>query len=158
MPSSARPRFLHTTDMPDISDDDAAKSRLLQDTDRIAVVGASNKRERDSNRIFRYLLAHHYDALPVNPTVDEIDGVQAVKDLEGAKDAWEDSIDIVDVFRNKDAAPGVAQAAIDAGAKAIWFQFDTDHPDAVQAALDAGLTVVADRCIYQEHRRLLGGA
>ncbi len=142
--------------MPDISDDDEAKTRLLQEADRIAVVGASSKQDRDSNRIFRYLRVHHYDAIPVNPTEDEVDGVKAVEDLEGAKEAWRDGIQIVDVFRNKDAAPAVAKAAVDAGAQAIWFQFDTDHPDAVKAALDAGLTVVADRCIYQEHKRLIG--
>jgi uncharacterized protein len=141
--------------MPDLSHDDDAKTHLLETVRRIAVVGASADSSRDSNRIFRYLRSHDYDALPVTPKPDEVAGVEPVPDLDAAKAHWDDSIDIVDVFRRPDAAGEVVDAAIAAGAKAVWFQLGTDHPDAVAKALAAGLDVVADQCIYLEHKRLI---
>jgi uncharacterized protein len=142
--------------MPDLTRDDDAKTHLLEAARRIAVVGASADQSRESNRIFRYLRNHGYDALPVTPKPDEVAGVAPVADLEAAAAHWEGGIDIVDVFRRPDAAMDVVKAAIAAGAKAVWFQLGTDHPDAVAKALEAGLDVVADQCIYLEHKRLIG--
>lgn len=140
--------------MPDLTHDEEGKKRLLAKAERIAVVGASPDPSRPSHRIFEYLRDRGYDALPVTPKPDPVLGVPPVSDLKAAAGKWSDPIDIVDIFRNRDATLGVVEEAIAAGAKAVWFQLTTDHPDAVQAALDAGLDVVADQCIMVEHRRL----
>lgn len=142
--------------MPDLTDDDDATRRLLQDSRRIAVYGASPDPGRTSNQIFAMLQRAGYDVLPVTPKPDSVHGVAPVPDLAAAAAHWADAggIDMVDVFRRKEFTPEVAQQAVAAGARSIWFQLDTDHPDAVRIALDAGLDVVADRCIKVEHRRL----
>ena len=141
--------------MPDLTHDDAAMTRLLDEAHRIAVYGASPLPTRTSNRIFHYLQAAGYDALPVTPKAEAVHGVDPVPDLAAAAAHWSDGIDIVDVFRRKEFTPEVAEQAVAVGARAIWFQLDTDHPEAVRIALDAGLDVVADRCIKVEHARLL---
>ena len=141
--------------MPDITHDDEAVKRLLSGKPRIAVVGASDNPARDSNRIFLYLRRHGYDVLPVNPVLKELDGVEAVPDLGAAKSKWGGGIDIVDVFRNSEAALGVTQEAIAAGAKSIWYQLGVVNPEAIRLAEQAGMQVVVDRCIKIEHARLV---
>lgn len=140
--------------MPDITRDDAAVRKLLAGKPRIAVVGASDNPARDSNRIFLYLKRHGYEVLPVNPVLKELDGIPAVPDLAAAKAKW-GTIDIVDVFRNAEAALGVAEEAAKVGAKAIWFQLGVVNPDAIRVSVEAGMQTVVDRCIKIEHARLL---
>lgn len=140
--------------MPDITRDDAAVRRLLASKPRIAVVGASDNPARDSHRIFAYLQRHGYEVLPVNPVTPEVLGVKTVPDLAAAKAKW-GAVDLVDVFRAADAAPGVAKEAAAVGAKAIWFQLGVVNPEAIRVSLDAGMDVVVDRCIKIEHARLL---
>lgn len=141
--------------MPDLTHDDAAVKALLARKPRIAVVGASDNPERDSNRIFAYLQRHGYEVLPVNPVAKEVHGVPAVPDLAAASAKWNGRIDMVDVFRAADAAPGVVKDAIAAGAKSVWFQLGVVNKEAIDAALAAGMEVVVDRCIKVEHARLM---
>jgi predicted CoA-binding protein len=131
---------------------DALMKRLLQDSKRIAVVGASDNPDRDSHRIFKYLKSRGYDVVPVNPAVASVDGVAAVPDLASAG-----PVDLVDVFRAPQHLPGVVKEAIAAKAPALWLQFGVVHDEAIAAAREAGIEVVVDRCIFVEHRRLLGG-
>lgn len=144
--------------MPDLTGDDTATKDLLGRTRRIAVYGASADPSRTSNSIFGYLLRAGYELLPVTPKPESVHGVAPVPTLDAAAQQWRDAggIDMVDVFRRKAFTPDVAREAAAAGAKAIWFQLDTDHPEAVRIALDAGLEVIADECIKVEHRRLVG--
>jgi uncharacterized protein len=140
--------------VPDITRDDAAVRRLLSSNPRIAVVGASDNPMRDSNSVFAYMQRHGFEQLPVNPVVKAVHGVAAVPDLAAAKAKWGE-VDIVDVFRAADAALGVTKEAIAIGAKAIWFQLGVVNKQAIDAALQAGMDVVVDRCIKIEHARLM---
>jgi hypothetical protein len=134
-----------------LNEDEAAEKRVLSEARVIAVVGYSPQAHRASHRIGQYLQGVGYKVYPVNPTVDEIDGMKSYPAL---KDVPE-PIDIVDVFRQPQHLPGIVREAIDAGAKTVWAQMGVTHEDAKQAALEAGLNYAEDRCIMVEHRRLL---
>ncbi|HET7292775.1 MAG TPA: CoA-binding protein [Vicinamibacteria bacterium] len=125
---------------------------LLESARRIAIVGLSPKPHRDSNRVARYLLEHGYAVIPVYPRDETILGqpvFRRVQDIPGG-------VDIVDVFRRSETLPEVAEDAIAAKAKALWFQLDCVHEGAAARAAAAGLTVVMDRCIMVDHGALLG--
>jgi predicted CoA-binding protein len=124
---------------------------LLRRSRTIGVVGLSATPHRDSHRVALYLQRQGYVIIPVNPSVKEVLGQAAFRDLESIGYA----VDIVDIFRRPEYVPAIAGAAIRSGARALWMQFDTVHEDAAQRASDAGLDVVIDRCIMVEHRRLI---
>lgn len=139
--------------MPDITADDAALRDLLR-RPRIAVVGASDRPERDSHRIFVYLKEHGYEVVPVNPVAATVAGVDCAADLAAAKKRL-GTIDIVDVFRAPEHVPEVVREAEAVGAGALWLQFGVVHHDGIEEALRAGMDVVVDRCIKIEHARLM---
>jgi predicted CoA-binding protein len=132
--------------------DDAGIKALLLSARRIAVVGLSPKPHRDSNRIGRYLLERGYDVIPVYPREEQILSrkvYRRVQDIPGV-------VDVVDVFRRSEELGPVADDAIAAKAKALWFQLDCIDEAAAARAQAAGLTVVMDRCILVDHRALVG--
>ena len=137
--------------MANLNENDQAMHDVLAKAKVIAVVGHSDKPHRTSHRIAQYLRAAGYTVYPVNPTVDTIDGEKSYASLADVPEP----IDIVDVFRRSEHLPGIVDAAIAVGAKAIWTQLGVVDIDAQQQALDAGLDVAADVCIKVEHRRLL---
>ncbi len=123
---------------------DAEIRDLLSAVQRIALVGISHKAERDSNKVMRFLLNKGYDVIGVNPglagqSVHGAPVVSALGDIEG-------EIDLVDIFRNSEAAGTVVDEAIAAGAKAVWMQLGVINGAAAARAEQAGLKVVMDRC------------
>jgi hypothetical protein len=114
------------------------------------VVGLSSKRFRPSHGVSDYLQRAGYRIIPVNPQETEVLGEQAYPDLESIPGP----IDIVDIFRRSECVPEIVEAAIRKGAKAIWMQEGVYHEAAARRAEAAGLTVVMDRCILKDHRRL----
>lgn len=123
---------------------------MLEDARRIAVVGLSDKPERDSYRVAEYLQQAGYEIIPVNPMIDEVLGQKAVKSLREI----EGQVDIVDIFRRPEEVAAIVDDAIAIGAGAVWMQLGVINEEAAQKAEDHGLDVVMDRCILQEHRRL----
>lgn len=130
---------------------DRALQDILANAKTIAVVGYSNKRDRPSYRIARFLREKGYKVYPVNPTVTEIDGVPCYPSLKEIPEA----IDIVNIFRRSEFLPKIATEAIAIGAKVFWAQEGIIHPEAAQKAAEAGLKVVMDACIMIEFQRLL---
>ncbi len=63
-------------------------------------------------------------------------------------------IDIVNIFRRSEMVPEIVDAAIAVGAKAVWMQEGVVHEQAASRARKAGLTVIMDRCLLKEHRKL----
>ena len=125
---------------------------VLTRTQRIALVGASDRPERPSYGVMKYLLDQGYDVIPVSPklagkTVLGKQGYASLADVPGG-------IDMVDVFRNSEAAWGVAQEAIAVGAKTLWLQLGVINEQAAVLAQDAGMTVIMDRCPKIEIPRL----
>jgi uncharacterized protein len=123
---------------------------LLRASRTIAVVGLSGRRSRPSYGVSEYMQGAGYRIIPVNPREEEVLGEKAYPDLASVPVA----IDIVDIFRRAEFVPEIVEAAIRAGAKAVWMQEGIVHDDAARRAREAGLTVVMDRCILKEHRRL----
>lgn len=129
--------------------------QILRRAKTIAVVGASANPARASNFVLTYLLSSSadYEVWPVTPNEQTILGTEcfaSLADLPGEPD-------IVDVFRRADQLPGVAQEAVDAGAKAFWMQLGLHSDEAERIADEAGLDVVSNRCVKIEHARFNGG-
>ncbi|OIX93833.1 CoA-binding protein [Pantoea sp. Ae16] len=125
---------------------------VLMNTRRIALVGASDKPARPSYGVMRYLLDQGYEVIPVSPKLagQQLMGQTAYASLAEIPG----KIDMVDVFRNAEAAWEVAQDAIAIGAKTLWLQLGVINEQAAVLASDAGLTVIMDRCPKIEIPRL----
>jgi uncharacterized protein len=136
--------------MPLHHDDDIRD--LLAGARTIALVGASDRPERASNQVMAELQAHGYRVIPVNPAItgEHVHGEFVFRDL----DQLGDPIDIVDIFRNSDAAGEAVDQAISIGAKAVWMQIGVVNEPAAARAEAAGLKVVMDRCPKIELARL----
>ena len=136
--------------MPLTTDDDIRD--LLTAARTIAMVGASDRPDRASFGVMAALQEHGYRVLPVNPSItgEHIHGEYVWHDLSQLGMP----IDIVDVFRNSDAAGAVVDEAISVGAKAVWMQLGVIDEAAATRAEAAGLQVVMDRCPKIELRRL----
>ncbi|WP_439593285.1 CoA-binding protein [Microbacterium sp.] len=127
---------------------------ILRSARSVAIVGASDNPARASFFVGSYLLGSSpYDVYFVNPRADEILGRPAYASLADLPVVP----DIVDVFRRDADLPGVAQEAVDVGAKALWLQLGSWNEEAASIAETAGLRVVMDRCIKIEHARFHGG-
>jgi len=129
---------------------------VLRSARTIAVVGASDDPWRPSFGIVDYLRRARYRVLPVNPTLaGRILHGEAVR---AALTDIAEPVDLVNVFRRSVFVPEVVEAAVAIGAPVLWLQLGIRHPAAEARAAAAGITVVADRCISVEHRRLLARA
>jgi predicted CoA-binding protein len=136
-----------------IEPDDAAIRDLLVRARLIAVVGLSPDSSRPSYGVASYLQRVGYEIVPVNPKYpgELILGVATVAILSEI----ESHIDIVDLFRRSVDVPRPAREAISVRAGSIWMQLGIRNEPIAEEASAAGLTVVQDRCIAIEHRRLL---
>ncbi|MEM5786559.1 MAG: CoA-binding protein [Syntrophobacteraceae bacterium] len=123
---------------------------ILDSSKTIAVVGVSHKEERASTRVARYMRAQGYKVIPVNPKYKEVLETTCYPDLKSVPE----HIDVVDIFRNVEAIPGIVDEAIEVGAGAVWMQLELVHAEAAEKARCAGMRVVMDKCMKIEHARL----
>ena len=122
-------------------------ARILREFRRIAVVGISDRPDRDSHRVAAYLQQAGYTIIPVNPNVAHVLGERCWPSVEDAPGP----IEVVDVFRRSELVEPVVAAAIRVGAKAVWMQDGVVNEDAAKKARAAGLLVVMDRCMLRDH-------
>jgi predicted CoA-binding protein len=125
-------------------------AELLANARVIAVVGLSSKKHRPSYGVSEYMQRAGYRIIPVNPNEESVLGEKAYPSLETIPER----VDIVNIFRRSEFVPEIVEQAIRIGAQAIWMQEGVVHEEAAERARQAGLTVVMDRCILKEHRRL----
>jgi Predicted CoA-binding protein len=125
---------------------------ILNSTRNIAVVGISEKAERDSYRVADYLKKQGYVIIPINPVLMEWNGIKAYPDLLTVPGNMK--IDVVDIFRKPDAVVPVVRDALKRKPFAIWMQEGVVNSDAAEIARDAGILVVMDRCMMKEHHKL----
>jgi hypothetical protein len=135
-----------------MADTDAELRDVLGWARTIAVVGLSDKPDRDSNEVARYLQSQGYRVVPVNPMLTEVLGEKAYPSLSAIP--ADVRVDLVDVFRRSDQVPPVVDEAIARGAKVLWMQLGVENPEAARKAREAGMTVFENLCIMVQHRRL----
>ena len=129
-------------------------ARILREFRRVAVVGISDRPERDSHRVAAYLQRAGYRVVPVNPNVATVLGERCWPSLDDVPEP----IEVVDVFRRSELVGPVVEAAIRIGAKAVWMQDGVVNEAAAATARAAGLLVVMDRCMLRDHATGLAGA
>jgi predicted CoA-binding protein len=127
-------------------------AELLRTARTIAVVGLSSKKFRPSHGVSEYMQRAGYRMIPVNPYETEVLGEKAYASL----DAVPEKVDIVNVFRRSEFVPEIVDLAVRIGARAVWMQEGVAHEQAAEKARGAGLTVIMDRCILKEHRKMQG--
>ena len=124
---------------------------FLNEYRSIAVVGVSNKLDRPSNEVARYLIKNGFTVFMVNPLEKNVLGQTCYPKVQDLPQ----SVDIVDIFRRKEHALEVVEDAIESNAKVIWMQLGVVNEVAAKKATDLGLTVVMDKCIKIEHQNLI---
>jgi predicted CoA-binding protein len=120
---------------------------ILERYKTIAVVGLSNHPWRASYSVSEYMQNAGYRIIPVNPLETEVLGEKAYPTLDEVPESFE----IVDIFRRSEYVSDIVEAAIRRNARVIWMQLGVVHPQAAARARVAGLEVVMDRCILQDH-------
>lgn len=134
--------------------------RILGTCRTLAVVGLSPQWHRPSFFAAKYMQAHGYRIVPVNPKADEILGERSYPSVSAAAQALAaqgGKIDMVDCFRRSEDIAPIADEAIAIGARCLWMQLGVVNQPAAARARAAGLDVVMDRCVKIEHARLFGG-
>lgn len=128
---------------------------LLTRVQTIAVVGLSPKPDRPSFGVSQAMQRFGYRIVPVRPALDEALGEKAYARLADIPFP----VDMVNVFRDAAAIPGVVDEVIALGtthgAPAIWIQEGIVHDAAAEKARAAGLTVVMDRCVWKDYMRYM---
>ena len=127
-------------------------AELLRRAKTIAVVGLSDSPLRPSHGVAAYMQSHGYRIIPVNPHIESALGEKAFASLNEVPD----KIDIVNIFRRPQFVEEVVDQAIQLKVPAIWMQEEVIHERAGEKARQAGIFVVMDRCILQEHRARFG--
>lgn len=145
-------RFFRERKIMDYSDDFI--HAVLTRTKVIALVGASAKAARPSYRVGAFLVTKGYRVIGVNPGLagQKLFGETVYADLASIPD----EVDMVDIFRNSDAVPGIVDSALARwpDLQTIWMQLDIIHDAAAQKAQARGVDVIQDRCPKIEIARL----
>ncbi len=128
--------------------------KIMSETKTIAVVGLSERPDRASNRVARYMQGAGYTIVPVNPQIESALGEKAYPTLSAAHEALAAegrTIDLVNVFRASTYVPETAKDVMRLKIPALWLQLGVHHDEAVGWAEAVGVLAVADRCIMQDH-------
>lgn len=131
--------------------DSAAIRQMLGQVHTVAVVGLSPNETRPSFRVAQGLQSLGLRIIPVRPMTVEVLGETAYPDLESLPEVP----DIVDVFRAAEHVPAIVESCIRLGVKRLWLQQGIVHEAAAQRAVEAGIAVVMDRCLWRDASALL---
>lgn len=135
--------------------------KILTGAKTVAVVGLSKDPEKDSYRVATYMKKHGYCIIPVNPTIDEVLDEESYATLLEVPAEKQKQIDLVDIFRRPEDVPRIVEQAVKLREKngkpdVVWMQLGIINKRAAAIAKKAGLTVIMDKCIMQEHYHLFG--
>ena len=130
---------------------DNAIKELLRTSRVIAVVGLSADEDKPSNVVARYLMDKGYKVIPVNPGQETILGQKSYKSLADI----DEKVDIVDIFMKAEKVLPFVRDAITLRPSAIWLQLGIVNEEAKNVADAEKIMFVMDKCVKQEHTRLL---
>ena len=119
---------------------------ILSGSKTVAVVGISDKPDRPSHVVAKYLQERGYRVIPVNPFLTEVLGEKAYKSLPEIPG----QVDLVDVFRKSAEVPPIAEEAVRIGARFFWMQEGVESDRAREILDEAGIPWVMDRCVKKE--------
>lgn len=125
--------------------------RAILSLGSVAVVGMSKDPSKAAHFVPRYLSESGFDITPVNPNSDMIMGKKSYRVVSEV----ERDVDIVNVFRPSDQVLPVVKEAVKKRPRVIWLQEGIHNPEAEELARKAGIKVIFNRCMMEEHRRLL---
>jgi uncharacterized protein len=125
--------------------------KIIESGKTVAVVGLSDNEQRPSYQVALYLKERGFEIIPVNPTIQEWEGIVAVASISDIP--ADKHIDIVDIFRRSDDVPQIVDDVIASGRNpVIWTQEGVFmSPDTIKKAEEHGLTVVINRCMKKLH-------
>jgi len=134
---------------------------ILRNSKTIAMIGVSsekkgedrkNLKRKPANVVMKYMQDFGYKVYPINPFAEGeiINGEKVI----GSLDKISDEIDIVDVFRPSNEAPGIASEAVKKKSKVLWLQYGIHNDEAEKIVKDQNIDFVSNKCIKQEYQRL----
>ncbi|SRR5690554_3306456 len=157
LPSNGSEEAANVPSIPDAPADDELRE-LLTGVRRIAVIGASTRDGRPANYVPAYMAGRGYDVVGVNPAAvgEQLFGNEVV----GSLAELGSRVDLVNVFRRSEDIPGHLDdiLSLEPLPRAVWIQLGLRHDETAAALRAKGITVIQDRCLMVEHRRLVGGA
>ena len=141
-----------------MSQKDAIKN-ILENYKTVAIVGLSKDPSKDSFEVGQFLQSKGYKIIPINPTADQILGEKCYKSMLEMPEDLQKAIDIVDIFRPPADVPPIVDQVVQLKGKfgkpnVFWMQLGIVNGNAAKKAEDAGLTVVMDKCMRIERRKL----
>ena len=125
----------------------------------VAIVGVSRSPSKYSFKVAEYLKKHGFHIVPINPYAEEILGVKSYRSLLDMPVEVQKTVEIVDVFRpSEDVLPIVEQVVklkkLYGRPYVVWMQLGIINKSAAEKAEKAGLTVIMNKSIMREHRRI----
>lgn len=117
-------------------------SSMLDDWETWAIVGLSGNPDRTAFRIAELLQRRGKRIVPIHPDAPTVLGEQGYATLADVPFP----IDVVDVFRQSEAAGEFADQAVEIGAKGVWFQLGVIDEAAFQRTIATGVAMVMDTC------------
>ncbi|HTW77348.1 MAG TPA: CoA-binding protein [Thermoplasmata archaeon] len=132
--------------------DDREIREVLTRARTIAIVGLSDKTDRDSNEIARYLKSQGYRVIPVNPLVPSVLGETSYPSVSAIPEST--LVDLVVIFRRSDQVPPIAEEAIHRGIPAVWMQLGIENAQAAESVRGSGGLAFENLCVMTQHRRL----
>tara|TARA_B100001750_G_C15225366_1_gene455355 strand:- start:225 stop:695 length:471 start_codon:yes stop_codon:yes gene_type:complete len=135
--------------------------KILENSKTIAMVGVSsekkgedpkNLKRKPANVVMKYMQDFGYKVIPVNPFAkgEVINGETVIDDIENISIP----IDIVDVFRPSNEAPGIAEKTKKIGSKVLWLQYGLHNEEAKKISENSNIKYISDKCIKQEYQKL----
>jgi uncharacterized protein len=121
-------------------------SQILQETKTVAVVGISDNPSRASYGVAMTMLAHGYTVIPVNPVLEEWNGMKVYPNLRSIPF----DVNMVDIFRRSEFVSEIVDEAIEKKVQTVWMQLGVIDEVSAQRAEEAGMRVVMDRCVAIE--------
>jgi uncharacterized protein len=132
--------------------DDREIREVLMRARNIAIVGLSDKPDRDSNEIARYLQSQGYRVIPVNPMLPSVLGETSYPSISAIPESI--LLDLVVIFRKSEQVPPIAEEAIQRGVPAVWMQLGIENAEAAASVRGSGGLAFENLCIMTQHRRL----